>query len=65
LYTRCGREQKLAISQRMGADALAAMMVDCNLKQWQLKKVVKYITYAGLSSYEQRTTIGRFICFFD
>lgn len=36
----------LALPQTMDADGLAAMACDCNLKEWQLLKVLKYIRYA-------------------
>jgi hypothetical protein len=46
LYTECGKIKGLVMSDRMDADAVAAMATDCNLKQWQLKKVLKYVKFA-------------------
>jgi hypothetical protein len=46
LYLKCGKDCGLALPQTMDADGLAAMACDCNLKQWQLLKVLKYIRYA-------------------
>ena len=46
LYEQCGLRHGLSIPQTMDADALAAMAVDCNLKQWQLLKVLKYMRFA-------------------
>lgn len=34
------------MTNRMDEDGLAAMAVDCNLKQWQLLKVMKYVKFA-------------------
>lgn len=46
LYTECGKNKGLVMSDRMDADALAGMAIDCNLKQWQLKKVLKHVKFA-------------------
>jgi hypothetical protein len=45
-YMKCGKDRGLAMTGRMDEDGLAAMAVDCNLKQWQLLKVMKYVKFA-------------------
>ena len=44
-YRECGKKAGLAMIDVMDTTAVAAMMTDCNLKQWQLLSVLKHVRH--------------------
>eukprot|EP00956_Cyclotella_meneghiniana_P008789 scaffold12009_cov61-Cyclotella_meneghiniana.AAC.5 len=45
-YLECGKKAGVALTDIMDTTALAAMMTDCNLKQWQLLNILKHIRHS-------------------
>ena len=44
MYVKVGKEHGLAFVNKFDEVSLAAMAIDCNLKHWQLKNVLKHVS---------------------